>query len=89
MKTRYIVISLRTVEVFTLPVAAKPTLRATVHVVATQRDYLEERFCFTSTLFLIDIRSVVTCRDVSLHSFPQITHGKHIGNRKQRKNKVH
>ena len=43
--------------------------RAILLEVTTQRDCLEERFRFASTWFFMDIRSVVTCRDVSLHTF--------------------
>ena len=76
------------VEVLTLPVAAEPTLRATVYVQFRSRhttDCLEERFCFASTWFLMDIRSVDTYRNVSLHTFStdNAWQTEHISNRKQ------
>ena len=61
--------------------AAEPTLRATVHAqfaVTTQRDCLEEQFCFASTWFFGPLSLVAMFRYIR---FPQIMHGKHIGNR--------
>ena len=73
------------VEVLTLPVAAEPTLRATVHAqfaVTTQRDCLEEQFCFASTWFFGPLSLVAMFRYIR---FPQIMHGKHIGNRNDKR----
>ena len=82
------------VEVLTLPVAAEPTLRATVNVqfsshYTTWLPWRTILFCKHVDFYGHSVR--FTCRDVSLHTFPQVTHGKHIGNRKQTfwKNKVH
>ena len=53
-------------EVLTLPVAA--VLQCTCNLeVATHRDCIAERFCLASTWILMDVQSVVTCRNVSLH----------------------
>ena len=73
------------VEVLTLPVAAEPTLRATVHAqfaVTTQCDCLEEQFCFASTWFCGPLSLVAMFRYIR---FPQIMHGKHIGNRNDKR----
>ena len=73
------------IEVLTLPVAAEPTLRATVHAqfaVTTQHDCLEEQFCFASTWFFGPLSLVAMFRYIR---FPQIMHGKHIGNRNDKR----
>ena len=74
------------VEVLTLPVAAEPTLRATVHAqfaVTTQCDcLLEEQFCFASTWFCGPLSLVAMFRYIR---FPQVMHSKHIGNRNDKR----
>ena len=71
------------VKVFTLPVAAEPTLRATKHLqqvtksdkrctcqleVAEQRDCLEERFCFVSKWSLYRVGKLMSSQRTTPHA---------------------
>ena len=76
------------VEVLTLPVAAEPTLRATVHVqfyqqslhdaTALKNDFVLQARSFSRTLGRLSLVEMFRYK-----RFPQMTHGKHNGNRKQ------